>query len=183
MILAAWVLPAVVIVTFAVLQLRSGARSAGAFGVASYAAQAETLSSPAADFQLPDLEGAGDRSLAQLRGHVAVLNFWASWCAPCRDEAPDLERTYKAYRAQGVEFLGIDQRDDMGSALEFVREFGITYPSAFDPGGTLAYRYQLFGLPTTVIVDANGQSAYRFTGIVTSEALRSALDEILAREG
>jgi thiol-disulfide isomerase/thioredoxin len=182
LILVAWVLPALFILALAILQLRTGHGAAGDVSVASYAAQAQIVASPAPDFRVPDVGGAGDRTLSELRGHVVVLNFWASWCSPCRAEAPDLERTYKAYRHRGVEFLGIDERDDLGGAGSFMREFGITYPSGFDPSGQLAFDYDLIGLPTTVVVDRDGQAAYRFTGIVTADALGSALDGVLKKK-
>jgi cytochrome c biogenesis protein CcmG/thiol:disulfide interchange protein DsbE len=121
----------------------------------------------------------GNLSLSSLRGNVVVVNFWASWCGPCREEAPDLEATSRAYRSRGVRFLGVDERDDEAAALAFVREFDITYPSVFDPSGALADDYALLGLPTTVVVDRNGQIVYRFTGYLDAPVLRSALDDVL----
>ncbi len=83
---------------------------------------------PAPGFRLPALSGHGSLSLAGYRGNLVVLNFWASWCRPCRQEAPVLERLWTAYRGLGVRFVGIDHRDDRRDALAFQREFGHHLP-------------------------------------------------------
>jgi len=90
---------------------------------------------------LPRLNAPGKLSLSGLRGHVVALNFWASWCLPCRDEAPLLERTWKQNRAKGLVVLGVDANDAWSDARVFVREHGLTYPMVHDgPGATLGDR-------------------------------------------
>ncbi len=127
-----------------------------------------------------DLQGR-KLDLKDYRGRVVVLNFWATWCTPCRLEAPGLERTAKAYRDRGVRFLGVDERDNDPAGRAFVKEFGITYPSGSDPPGRLAFSYELFGMPTTFVIDGGGTIRYRFVGYVTEDALRSALDPLVEK--
>ena len=171
------------LIVFAVAEYRSrGARGIAGVSVADYAAQAETQSSPAPSFSLPSIDGSGTVGLAPLLGHVVVLNFWATWCLPCRREAPGLERAWGAYRPEGVRFLGVDERDDSAAARAFVREFKISYPSASDPSGSLADDYRLFGMPTTFVIDPTGTIRYRFIGYLTEAALRAALDSTLQQE-
>lgn len=179
--LLAWSVPAALVLFAAYKEFASDTGPAGSLSVASYRAQAQVEASPAPDFELEDLQGFGDITLSEMRGDVVVVNFWASWCAPCRQEAPDLERTWKMYKGRGVRFLGVDENDDAAAARTFVSEFGLTYPSVFDPAGRLAAGYRLLGLPTTVIIDQEGQIVYRFTGFVTEPVLSSALDDVLER--
>ena len=156
-----------------------GASSVTSLSVADYRARSEAGNGPAADFTLPTLAGDANVSLRSFRGSIVVLNFWASWCAPCRKEAPDLARTAVAYRAQGVRFLGVDERDDPAAALAFQREFGITYPSVFDPAGSLADDYGLLGLPTTYVISREGRLLFKFSGYLDKATLVSTLDSVL----
>ncbi len=149
--------------------------------VADYAASAEIQSGPAPGFALPTLGGGGSISLSAFKGHVTVLNFWATWCAPCRREAPGLERTWQTYRPDGVRFLGVDERDNDPAGEAFVAEFKIGYPSASDPAGRLAYGYRLFGMPTTFVIDASGNLRYRFVGYLNAPVLQTALNSVLGR--
>jgi thiol-disulfide isomerase/thioredoxin len=124
----------------------------------------------------------GDRiRLSDLAGNVVVLNFWASWCGPCRREAPGLQGTWEAYTHRGVRFLGVDHRDDQAAARAYEGEFGITYPSVYDPAGELAFDYELVGLPTTFIIDRSGRIVFRFTGYTDAGILRKALEDVLGR--
>src|SRR5688500_1600232 len=86
--------------------------------------------------QLQTLGGEGTGSLADYKGQVVLVNVWASWCEPCRDELPLLERTHQRLRRQGATVLGIDVKENSGAALEAVREFGLSYPNLRDPDGT-----------------------------------------------
>ena len=151
------------------------------FTIANYMAKAEVEDTPAPAFTLPSLEGEDPVGVSSFRGHVVVLNFWASWCFPCRTEAPGLRWVSEHYREQGVRFLGVDERDDQAAARAFVEEVGWRYPTAFDPAGSLADDYRLIGLPTTFIVDPRGTIRYRFHGYLDREVLRAALDDLLPR--
>jgi thiol-disulfide isomerase/thioredoxin len=149
--------------------------------VADYAASAEIQAGPAPEFTLPALGSGGSISLSSFKGHVTVLNFWATWCAPCRREAPGLERTWEMYRPDGVRFLGVDERDNDPAGEAFVAEFKIGYPSATDQAGQLAYSYRLFGMPTTFVIDTSGNLRYRFVGYLTAPVLKTALNTVLGK--
>lgn len=172
---------AAVVGALAITELRSrGTSSIGGFTVANYEAKAEVENTPAPDFELPSLEGGEPIRLSSFRGHVVVLNFWASWCAPCRLEAPGLRRVSERYRDRGVRFLGVDYRDDEAAARAFVEEFRLGYPSVTDPSGSLAYDYELIGFPTTFIIDPAGTIRYRFVGYLDEAVLEKALEDVLS---
>jgi cytochrome c biogenesis protein CcmG/thiol:disulfide interchange protein DsbE len=114
----------------------------------------ETESGSAApSFELPLLDGSGVLTDEDLRGRPVVINFWASWCIPCREEAPLLEETWRAYRDQGVVFLGVNIKDAESDARRFVREFDITYPVVRDLDQRLTRDFGVKGLPETFFVD------------------------------
>jgi thiol-disulfide isomerase/thioredoxin len=105
--------------------------------------------------------------IATLRGKVVVLNVWGSWCPPCRKEAPELERAFLALHPRGVEFVGIDTRDNVAAANAFVRRYEITYPSLVDDGQMLlAFRGAVpaSAVPTTLVLDRRGRIAARVVG-------------------
>jgi cytochrome c biogenesis protein CcmG/thiol:disulfide interchange protein DsbE len=156
-----------------------GASSVSSLSTADYRVRSEVGNGPAPDFTLPVLGGDAKMSLRSLRGSIVVLNFWASWCAPCRREAPGLERAAVAYRARGVRFLGVDEQDDAAAALAFQREFGITYPSVSDPGGSLVDDYGLLGLPTTYVISRQGRLLLKLSGFLDEPTLVATLDSVL----
>ncbi len=115
-------------------------------------------------------------SLSAFRGKPLVLNFWASWCVPCRTEMPLLERAYRTEKGK-VLFLGVDSNDTPSAGLAFYRHVHATYPAVSDPKGTIATRYGLFGLPTTVFISPSGRIIGRFIGQLHTNTLLAALKE------
>jgi cytochrome c biogenesis protein CcmG, thiol:disulfide interchange protein DsbE len=116
------------------------------------------VGAPAPAFSLPRLTGNGDLSLRSLRGKTVVLNFFASWCAPCKREAPDLESVWRKYRSDGIVVLGVDSGDTKGAARDFLSAHGVTYPIVFDPQQTLALGpYAVPGLPVTYVLNPKGR--------------------------
>ncbi|HBJ73441.1 MAG TPA: hypothetical protein DDY88_07010 [Actinobacteria bacterium] len=142
---------------------------------------AQRLAAP--DFTLPTLDGTSF-TLSKHLGEVVVLNVWASWCAPCRAEAPELQQVWDQEKSKGVQFVGLDTRDSATSADAFVKRFGLTYPQAIDTDGQvqLLFRDTLpaQAIPSTLVVDADGKVAARFLGATTAAALRSVIDDVRA---
>ena len=133
---------------------------------------------PAPDFTLKTFEGT-TISLRALRGNPVVLNFWASWCPPCRLEAPLLERVWRVNKKRGVAFIGVDLQDREEDALRFIREFDITYPNAPDPTGEVSISYGVSGLPVTFFVSREGQILRRWVGALEKKVLVRFIEEIM----
>jgi thiol-disulfide isomerase/thioredoxin len=114
-----------------------------------------------------------------------VINFWGSWCPPCRVETPEFQQVYSEDRARGVEFLGINVKDDEQLANAFLTSKGITFPSLYDPRGevALAFRdYPANAIPSTIVLDQAGRVAAVYTAAVAQKDLRTVLDSVV-REG
>lgn len=133
-------------------------------------------------FSLQRLKGGDPISLASLRGKVVVLNFFASWCDPCKREAPALEQVWREYRSQGVVVLGVDSGDARSEGLRFLSAHGVTYPVVFDPDESLAYGpYALLGLPTTYVINRAGRVVGpRVSGPVTDNGYSATFRQNLA---
>jgi cytochrome c biogenesis protein CcmG, thiol:disulfide interchange protein DsbE len=133
------------------------------------------------DFTAPLLVGDGELTMSDLEGKPVVLNFWASWCAPCKDEAPLLQAAHERY-GDRITFLGVDIRDAMSDALEFVDEYGLTYTSVRDEGMHVYADYGLTGQPETFFIDADGILVEHVPGPVDEESLFQAIDVLLRRD-
>lgn len=120
-------------------------------------------------------------SLSDLRGKVVFLNFWASWCPPCRAEARDLEAAWQRVKNDDIVFLGIDIQDTEEAALAFIKEFNITYPNGRDASGKIAIDYGVWGIPETFFLDPQGRITYKHVGALGSAIITAKLDE--ARRG
>ncbi|KKL73015.1 hypothetical protein LCGC14_2079140 [marine sediment metagenome] len=150
---------------------------------------AEGRTSPAPGFSLEVLEGGkvppglqrvvakavsdGRLGLDELRGTPVVLNLWASWCTPCRDEAGRLQRAWESWGERGVLFLGLNMQDLRGDARAFLREFAITYPTVRDPGKDVASAYGATGIPETFFVDERGRVVGHVVGAVSGRQIRA----------
>jgi thiol-disulfide isomerase/thioredoxin len=140
------------------------------------AVQAPLLPTDAAG--LPELDLAGYHELlGQLAGTPVVVNFWGSWCSPCREEAPDLAAAHERF-GDRVQFLGVDLLDARESARAFMREFGWTYPSIFDPAGEIRDGLGLLGQPVTLVYDAGGEVLERWVGPVPPDQLERLLERL-----
>ncbi len=143
-----------------------------------------TLVAEAKRKQLPDLTGPtlipppAKLSLDASAGRPAFIDVWASWCIPCREEAPVLARLWRDYRDR-MRFLGIDIEDTRHDARAFVRRFGLGYPSIFDDKAAMATKLGFFGLPTAYLVDARGRIAAKLIGKQTEAKLRLALQALV----
>ena len=135
-----------------------------------------SLTGAAPPFSLPRLDRDGALSLAALRGNAVVLDFWASWFEPCKDEAPELERAWRTYRSRGLVVVGVDAEDLESDARRFVRKHRITYPIVRDGAGDTARAYRVRAYPVTYVIDRRGRVVDRaFVGQI------DANDDVAAR--
>ncbi len=124
-------------------------------------------------------------SLASYRGHVVVINFWGSWCAPCRQEAPALGTLARQFQSGNVRFLGVDIQDNTSGARAFMRTFRISYPSLNDPGDEIALAFRgtvpPAGIPTTLLIDRSGRIAARIVGGASYAGLKALITRVDAK--
>jgi cytochrome c biogenesis protein CcmG/thiol:disulfide interchange protein DsbE len=140
---------------------------------------APPVGSAAPEFTLARLEGAGSVSLVSLRGHPVVLNFWASWCTPCKAEAKVLERDWLRYRSRGVVFVGVDYHDLGADARTFVAAHGLTFPMLNDGPGNVTGSYGISQVPETYVLDARGTIVAHLAGPVTDPAFAAKFQSVL----
>jgi cytochrome c biogenesis protein CcmG/thiol:disulfide interchange protein DsbE len=136
------------------------------------------LARPAPPFALTLFDGSVLR-LEDLHGKVVFLNFWASWCLPCRAEARTLEAAWQKYRDQGVVFVGVNLQDREEAAREFIEEFGVTYPNGMDRGARIAVGYGVWGLPETFFIDRDGRITYKHIGALGWGTITAKLEEAM----
>ena len=138
---------------------------------------------PAPDFTLAVLSthAASNIHLATFKGKPVLLNFWASWCDPCKHEAPLLEVTWRRVQSQGIVFLGIDFQDTQSDGLSFIQHYGITYPNVVDANGSTAINYGVTGVPETIFIDRHGVIVHKVIGELTEQTLDSNLQLLSGR--
>ena len=135
----------------------------------------------APDFTLTSFDGR-TLTLSELRGQVVIINFWASWCPPCREEAAYLEQTWRKYKDKGVIFIGVDWVDTEKEALAYMKEFDLTYFNGPDIGTRIAQAYNIQGVPETFYVAKNGELRGVHIGPLKSPELDDKIDELLAEK-
>lgn len=134
---------------------------------------------PAPDFTRPLLEGEGSITLSDLRGHPVLLNFWASWCGPCKQEAPVLAAGWRKWGDEGVIFLGVDTRDSRSAAIAFEHRYGIEYQSVVDENEEVNYAYGVTGFPETFFIDAEGNLVGKYVGPMDAATLDAYVSSLI----
>jgi cytochrome c biogenesis protein CcmG/thiol:disulfide interchange protein DsbE len=137
-----------------------------------------TVGKPAAAFTLDRLDGNGKVTLSDHAGKVVILNFWASWCIPCKEENPALVRVWERYRTSDVVLIGIVYQDSLESARRYVRDNGVTWPTVTDEDGRIAFAYGVFGIPETYFIGPDGVVAGRHIGPIDEATLVAAIDSL-----
>ncbi|HYJ23294.1 MAG TPA: TlpA disulfide reductase family protein [Solirubrobacterales bacterium] len=150
------------------------------FGLLSKGSSGIAVGEVAPASSLPRLEGGGNGSLADYRGRWVLVNFWASWCDPCVEEAPELEEFQQRHGDAGFTVLGIDSRDLSGDGRAFVRRFGLTYPQLRDGDGAFAHDFGTTGVPENYLVDPQGKVRLAVRGPVTGEYLEDVVAPLLS---
>jgi cytochrome c biogenesis protein CcmG/thiol:disulfide interchange protein DsbE len=179
LILLATLLPTLgVIILLAWGVSQSGGRPGG-LAINTELGEVEVQQSPARPFNLDLFEG-GTLTLEQLEGKIVMVDFWASWCPPCRQEAPVLAQVYREYEERGVEFVGVDIWDNRDGALDYVTRYGITYPNGLDEKGTIAIDYGVRGIPEKYFINRNRVLVRKFVGPMDEAKLKQVLDEMLS---
>jgi cytochrome c biogenesis protein CcmG, thiol:disulfide interchange protein DsbE len=133
---------------------------------------------PAPEFVLALLDGS-DFRLSDHQGAPVLINFFASWCAPCVEEAPVIEAVYREYRQKGVAFLAVAINDEPEKARQFLDKHGLSFPAGIDLTGKVQEAYGVYGLPTTIFIDSQGITNYLHPGSVTERLLKHELDKLL----
>ena len=139
---------------------------------------ATRIDKPAPPINMP-LYGGGSMAAADYAGKPAVVNFWASWCGPCRQEAPIFERLSREYGERGVMFIGVNIQDAESDAEAYLREYDITYPNGNDDDGSISIDYGVIGIPVTFFVSRDGTVQRRWAGVMRETQLRQWIDELV----
>ena len=149
------------------------------FGLLSKGGANIAVGEAAPSGDLPRLDGEGTGSVSDYRGRWVLVNFWASWCVPCRQEAPVLEQFQRQHGGGTFTVLGIDSQDLSGDGMDFVRRYGLSYPQLRDGNGETAHDFGTTGVPENFLIDPRGKVRLLLRGPVTSEYLREAVAPLL----
>jgi cytochrome c biogenesis protein CcmG/thiol:disulfide interchange protein DsbE len=149
------------------------------FGLLSKGEAKIEVGDPVPDRELPSLPGPGSGSIGERRGEWVLVNLWASWCLPCREEAPVLERFYRRNRARKVTVVGINVEDNRDDAVAFLREHPATYPQLRSIGNERSAAFGAIGVPENFLVDPNGRLALIWRGVVDDDFLRERVEPLI----
>jgi cytochrome c biogenesis protein CcmG/thiol:disulfide interchange protein DsbE len=166
----AWMAGAAIALVVAVLLL---------YSIAAKPSEPPMIGSPVPHFEFTALDGSPMSLAAHSGENVVVVNFFASWCSPCREEAAALEETWRAYRDQDVQFYGIAYKDADSKAQAFLDEFDVSYPSTVDTRNRAAREYGVTGVPETFVVDREGLLVHHFLGPITQAQLSAEIERAL----
>jgi cytochrome c biogenesis protein CcmG/thiol:disulfide interchange protein DsbE len=150
------------------------------YGLLSKGSSGLAIGDPAPDTTMPLLDGHGDGSLAEYRGRWVLVNVWASWCIPCKEEAPVLGTFQKQHGGADFTVLGIDSRDLTSDGRAFVRRYGLKYPQLRDGNGDVAHEFGTTGVPENFLITPRGKLRLHFVGPVTAEDLRESVAPLLS---
>jgi cytochrome c biogenesis protein CcmG/thiol:disulfide interchange protein DsbE len=153
------------------------------FGLLSKGEANIAVGDPVPDKTLPNLQGGGEGSIADYRGRWVLVNLWASWCIPCRDEAPVLERFYREHLKAGVTVVGINVQDNREDARAFLDEFPATYPELRSVGDERSEAFGANGVPENFLVDPRGRLALHWPGPVTKRILEDRFVPLIEGSG
>jgi cytochrome c biogenesis protein CcmG/thiol:disulfide interchange protein DsbE len=159
--------------------LGDGSDSGGTTRPGSVSGAGGEVGSPAPVFRLPALDGHGDERLADYRGRPVIVNFWASWCNPCRKEFPLLKQALRAHRAQHLAVIGVTYQDIPSDSRTFVKQKQATWPQGVDDGGAVASAFGVRAIPQSFFVRADGTIAARVFGFTSESALAGPLAQLL----
>ena len=141
---------------------------------------ADPVGDLAPDFDGTLVDGSGSLALSSLRGKTVVVNFWASWCSTCKEEAQIVADTEKQWRAKGVVFVGVDSHDTKAGAATYVQTYGLGYASVQDPDSTVTARYNVTGLPETFFLDSKGRIVAKYVSAIDAVTLNSLIRKAVA---
>ena len=179
LIILAGVLTVGVVAGVLVAVLGGGSNSGGTTRPAVVSGAGGEVGSPAPDFRMPALNGNGNLSLADFHGRPVIVNFWASWCNPCRKEFPLLKKAVRDHRAQRLAVIGVTYQDIPSDSRSFVTRQGATWPQGIDDGGTVASAYGVRAIPQSFFVRPDGTIAARVFGVTSESALAGPLAKLL----
>ncbi|MEO8633137.1 MAG: TlpA disulfide reductase family protein [Chloroflexota bacterium] len=137
-----------------------------------------TIGKPAAAFDLERLDGPGRIRLADYAGKIVIVNFWASWCIPCKQENPALVAVWERYRTSDVMLIGILYQDSLDSARSYTRRMGNTWPTGIDDDGRVAFAYGVFGIPETFFIGPDGVISGRHIGAIDEATLVRGIEAL-----
>jgi cytochrome c biogenesis protein CcmG, thiol:disulfide interchange protein DsbE len=160
--------------------LGDDSESGGATRTGSVAGVGGEVGSPAPDFQLSALDGGGDVRLTEFRGRPVIVNFWASWCNPCRQEFPLLKQALRDHRAEDLAVVGVTYQDIPSDSRDFVKKQSSTWPQGVDDGGAVAKAFGVRAIPQSFFVRADGTIVARIFGFTNEAALAEPLGKLLA---